>query len=163
MGIVFVTIVALNALIAYSGDIFDRILEERTAVLIRIKAECILELYCLMPQRMREGIEERYKWTYRLIPPGGSCSDELNLIGGGEDHGSGGDKRKEDDPLYRRANKMDVKELEKELKDEMNEMDKKLDKMKNEMKSEMKEIEKKTDERFNNMEKKIDRLLELLE
>merc|ERR1712038_1934810 len=137
MGIVFVTIVALNALIAYSGDIFDRILEERTAVLIRIKAECILELYCLMPQSMRKGIEERYKWTYRLIPPGGSCSDELNLIGDGEDHGSGGDKRKEDDPLYRRANKMDVKELKDDMKDMKDEM--------NEMKSEIKEIEKKTD------------------
>merc|ERR1712024_44395 len=125
---------ALNALIAYSGDIFDRILEERTAVLIRIKAECILELYCLMPRSMRKGIEERYKWTYRLIPPGGSCSDELNLIGG-EDHGFGRDKRKEDDPLYRRANKMDVKELEKELKDEMKkDSDEKLDKMKTEMK-----------------------------
>merc|ERR1712038_1898209 len=160
MGIVFVTIVALNALIAYSGDIFDRILEERTAVLIRIKAECILELYCLMPRSMREGIEERYKWTYRLIPPGGSCSDELNLIGIGEDHGSGGDKRKEDDPLYRRANKMDVKDLEKELKDDM---EKKLDKMKSEMKTEMNEMKKDSNERFNNMEKKIDRILELLE
>merc|ERR1712038_1840632 len=146
MGIVFVTIVALNALIAYSGDIFDRILEERTAVLIRIKAECILELYCLMPQRMREGIEERYKWTYRLIPPGGSCSDELNLIGGGEDHGSGGDKRKEDDPLYRRANKMDVKDLEMELKSEMNEM-------KSEMKTQMNEMKKDSDEKLDKMKK----------
>ena len=160
--IVFVTIVALNALIAYSGDIFDRLLEERSAVLIRIKAECIVMSYCLMPKMMRKNIEAIYKWTYRLIPPGSSGDDNT---------GSGGDRRKEDDPMYRRANKMDIKEMKNELKTEI---DEKLEKVKSEikgMKNESEErlkrfraeLKEETDARFDKLEKKMDKILELLE
>ena len=77
--IIFVTIVALNALISLIADIFDRILEEKSAVLIRIKAECIVGLYCFMPEKMKKDIEKKYKWTYHLFPPG--VSDDLDLIG----------------------------------------------------------------------------------
>merc|ERR1712038_1630855 len=92
--------------------------------------------------------------------------------------GSGGDKRKEDNPMFRRANKMDVKELREDIDEMKKQHDEKLDKMKKQhddklekMMSDMitemkiditemkKESDKKMDEiknRFINSEKKTD-------
>merc|ERR1712073_30304 len=68
--IVFIMIVSLNSLISFIGDIFDRILEEKKAVLTRIKAECILDLYCLKSGEARKKKEEDYRWTFKLVPIG---------------------------------------------------------------------------------------------
>merc|ERR1711994_801068 len=48
-----VPIVALNALIALISDVFEHILEEKKAVLTRLKAECILEMFCMMSEKER--------------------------------------------------------------------------------------------------------------
>jgi len=62
------SLISMNALIAFMGNTFGRVLGEKTAVLTRIKALFILELYCHMGARERKQIEEENRWTYIMVP-----------------------------------------------------------------------------------------------
>ena len=132
-----VPIVALNALIALISDVFEHILEEKKAVLTRVKAECILELFCLMSNGDREKVEADHRWTYVVGPV-----DAIDDTGDDE-----ADADKEDRVMYRRANKRDMKKLE-------DRVDKKIEEIKKEVKD--------MSEKLDGLEKKFDQIFELL-
>merc|ERR1712218_418992 len=129
---------ALNALIALISDVFEHILEEKKAVLTRLKAECILEMFCMMREKERRKVEEEHKWTYVVGP--------VDAIEGTGDDDVDGDK--EDRVMYRRANKRDMKNLRKEVEGII---DKKVEDLKSEM-----------NEKFDQINGKFDQIIDLL-
>jgi len=62
------SVISLNALIAFMGNTFERVLEQKTAVLTRTKALIILEMYCQTSTKRRTQIEEENQWTYITVP-----------------------------------------------------------------------------------------------
>jgi len=61
------SIISMNALIAFMGNTFGRVLEEKTAVLTRLKAMFILEIYCQIGAARRKQMEEENSWTYIIV------------------------------------------------------------------------------------------------
>ena len=68
MKIPIVPIVALNTLIVLISGIFDHILEEKKVVLTRVKAECILDVFCLMSKGNRKKVEEVHRRIHLVAP-----------------------------------------------------------------------------------------------
>eukprot|EP00555_Chaetoceros_dichaeta_P001322 CAMPEP_0198278180 /NCGR_PEP_ID=MMETSP1447-20131203/66243_1 /TAXON_ID=420782 /ORGANISM="Chaetoceros dichaeta, Strain CCMP1751" /LENGTH=1231 /DNA_ID=CAMNT_0043973249 /DNA_START=148 /DNA_END=3843 /DNA_ORIENTATION=+ len=66
--LVITSVISLNALIAFMGNTFARVLCQKTAVLTRTKAQIILEMYCQMSTKKRKQIEEENQWTYIIVP-----------------------------------------------------------------------------------------------
>jgi len=66
--LIIISVISLNALIALISDAFERVLAEKYAVLNGERAQLILDMYTTMTHRGRREIEEKNKWTYRLIP-----------------------------------------------------------------------------------------------
>ena len=121
--IYIIVVVSLNALIAFSGDIFERILADKKAVLTRIKAECIIDLYCIMLSKKREEIEANYKWTYRLVPIADIHNSVENEYKSGDDN----------DMMNRRATRKHFQALaekSEKMKVEMNSMKAEINSMK---------------------------------
>ena len=63
-----VTLLALNALIAFISTAFEDVLAEKLAVLKKQKALIILDLYSVLSEGERKKIEERNKWTTIIVP-----------------------------------------------------------------------------------------------
>ena len=68
MLMLFVTVIALNALIAILGDSFDYAQELKTANQMKQRAELMVEYYGVMGSRKRKEIEEKSRWIHRLVP-----------------------------------------------------------------------------------------------
>ncbi len=156
--LLFVAIVSLNALIALVGDIFDRISGERKAVLTRVKAEHILMLYCVMLPNRREKLEEKNKWTYKLV-----SLDRINETGDEDD------VKKEDNDHYRKANKNDVNKMTDRMKGEMDGAETRIKTEMEGMKCEIKDMKTNIGNNMEGMKKKIedienkfDQILDLL-
>jgi len=147
-----IAIVSLNALIAFISDIFDMMLDDRIAVLTRVKAECMMEMYCLMDEHRRTNIEIDNRWTY-MLAPSADVDEEVDADGNGGIRKN--DSRKEDNPLYRRANKRDIKRIEIELKQEMK---KELEKMEEKRRVEMERMEKSMKQEMDRMKKEMDKM-----
>jgi hypothetical protein len=118
-----VPVVSLNAMIAFISDIFERILAEKEAVLTRIKAETMLQLFCTMSDSRRKKIEEANRWTYVLVPN----SDVENVIKGKQNP----KVHDEDDDtgMNRRATKQHLLNLENEIEEKMSRMEDKMRQM----------------------------------
>lgn len=163
-----VTVVSLNAMIAFISDIFERILAEKDFFLTQIKAETMLQLYCTMSESRRKKIEEANRWTYVLVPN----SEVENVIKGvqkpqenDEDDGTG---------MNRRATKQHLLNLETEVKKEMsnimgrvNHMEDKMsqmeDKMNGIMEDKMNQMEDKMSQMEDKMNDKLDAILSALQ
>ena len=63
-----VTLISLNALIAFMGAAFQDVLTTKLAVLKQQKASIILDFYSIMNKKERENIESKYKWTTLIVP-----------------------------------------------------------------------------------------------
>jgi len=131
--LLIVSIVALNALISLIGDIFDRILEDQFAVVIRIKAETILELYTHVGKDMQNKLEKDNRWTYKLVPA--KDLEEIHIRPINFD-------RKQTEHSYRKANKSDLQEVEKKLKREIETIEIKLNALFSEMRNVTNEIKR---------------------
>lgn len=64
----FVTVVALNALIAILGDSFEKAQEMKIASHTRQRAELMVEYYALMQPDQRTKLEEKTQWVHKLVP-----------------------------------------------------------------------------------------------
>ena len=65
---VFVTVVALNALIAILGDSFEQAQDMRVASRTKQRAELIVEYYDVMRPSKRNEVEQSTRWTHQLTP-----------------------------------------------------------------------------------------------
>ena len=65
---VFVNVVALNALIAILGDSFDQAQEKKTASRAQQRAELIVEYYDEMGEEKQKDIEQATRWIHKLVP-----------------------------------------------------------------------------------------------
>lgn len=102
--LVAISVISLNALIALIGDAFDRVLAEKNAVLNSERAQIILDMYCMMKDNNRKEIEEKNKWTYRLIPV--SVLETMDI-----------DKDSSAEANLARATKDDLRQMNRQLKD----------------------------------------------
>ena len=66
--LLIVLIVGLNALIAFISEKFEIVLDMRNAVLMKVKAKVILDMYCMLTTRSRKQVEKEYKWVTMLVP-----------------------------------------------------------------------------------------------
>jgi hypothetical protein len=140
---VVVYIISHNALIAFIGERFDRVLDEKNAVLKKQKARVILDLYCLYGKKRRKEIENENKWTSLVIPAG-----DLSL----EEEPSTLEKN------VSRATKEDMKEMKKEMKEVNVETKKEI----MDMKKEMKEVNVETKKEIKGMQEETTNELILL-
>jgi hypothetical protein len=63
-----VTVISLNALIAFLSAAFEEVLVQKLAVLKKQKASIILDLYSVLSEEKRREIEEKNKWTTMVVP-----------------------------------------------------------------------------------------------
>jgi hypothetical protein len=73
-----VTVLALNALIAFISAAFENVLAQKLAVLKKQKALIILDLYSVLSEGERNKIERRNRWTTIIVP-----AERLELDGKG--------------------------------------------------------------------------------
>jgi WD40 repeat protein len=128
---VVVYIISHNALIAFIGERFDRVLDEKNAVLKKEKAKVILDLYCLFYDKRRKEIENENKWTSLVIPAADlSLKEEPSTL----------------EKNVSRATKEDMKEMKKEMMD---------------IKKDMKEVNVETKKEMMGMKKEVKEMKEV--
>mmetsp|Transcript_1340 Transcript_1340/g.1922 ORF Transcript_1340/g.1922 Transcript_1340/m.1922 type:complete len:1393 (-) Transcript_1340:1-4179(-) len=141
--LLMIPLICLNAMIAFVGETFADILDDKIAVIAREKANLIMDLYCGMRKSRREVLEEENAWTFKLELQ--STLDKIDVCEDGEvanKRATKGDiaglriKTDEETSKIKELTKeirTEMKTETTEMKTEMNDMKGKMDEMRAEM------------------------------
>uniref|UniRef100_A0A7S3QG72 Ion transport domain-containing protein n=1 Tax=Chaetoceros debilis TaxID=122233 RepID=A0A7S3QG72_9STRA len=103
--LLMIPLICLNAMIAFVGETFADILDDKNAVIAREKANLIMDMYCCMRENRRKDLEEKNVWTFKL-----ELQSTLDKIDGSVPDGEVANKR---------ATKGDIADLSANLKSEI--------------------------------------------
>ena len=77
--LLYISLIVLNALIAFMGDSYNKVSEQRYSELSRERASLIVELYTGLDATRRAKIERATRWAYNLMP-----ASDLEDVNGAE-------------------------------------------------------------------------------
>ena len=146
MVLVGISLICMNAMIAFIVEKFADILEDKVAVIARQKASILMDLYSEMSVSRRKEIDMVNRWTFKLELQ--STLDKINV-----------NSAKDDEVTNKRATKGDIGDSKTESGEKLDNMKAEMDKKKAKMKGMKAEMEKAVNTEMNKLKAEMEKTM----